>query len=111
MNENPTHSVIMKTVGEIRTAEEQYDKIISDAKSKSDSILRKAREEIADENAKMKEEITKFKNEKLRSGKSGIEKDVGKTIDKAKSDAETVKSKKMNKTKLLAIGKSFMSEL
>lgn len=111
MQENPAHSVIMKTVGEIRTAEDQYDKKISEAKEKSDSVLRKAREEIAAENAKMKEEITKFKNEKLKSGKSSIEKDVNKTIEEAKDDAEAIRGKKANKAKLVAIGKSFISEL
>ena len=111
MQENPAHSVIMKTVGEIRTAEDQYDKKISEAKEKSDSILRKAREDIASENAKMKEEITKYKNEKLKAGKNSIEKDVDKTIEQAKDDAETIRSKKINKAKLPSIGKSFIAEL
>ena len=111
MQENPAHSVIMKTVGEIRTAEEQYDKKISEAKEKSDSILRKAREEIAGENARMKDEITKFKNEKLKAGKNSIEKDANKTIDEAKGDAEAIRSKKASKAKLVAIGKSFISDL
>lgn len=111
MQENPAHSVIMKTVGEIRTAEDEYDKKISSAKEKSDSILREAREDIAEENAKMKEEITKYKNDKLRSGKNSIEKDVDKTIEEAKDSAETIRSKKVNKAKLLSIGKSFIAEL
>jgi vacuolar-type H+-ATPase subunit H len=111
MRENPSHSVIIKTVGEIKSAEEKYDRIVARAKEKADSILRKAKEEIADERASVKEEITKYKNEKLKSGRDDIEKDVKKTVEKAKGEAEGISRKKLGKPKILSIGKSFISQL
>jgi len=111
MEKNPAQSVLMKTVGEIRSAEDKYESTISEAKEKADSILRKAKEEIAKEKAAVKEEITKFKNEKLKAGKNSIEKDVKKTIEEAKDNAEKIKSKKLAKPKIVSIGRSFIAEL
>ena len=111
MHENPSHSVIMKTVEEIKSAEDEYDQVVSQAKEKADSILRKAKEEIADEKASVKDEMTEYKNEKLKAGKNDIEKDVKKTIENAKDGAETISKKKLGKPKVLSIGKSFMSQL
>lgn len=110
MHENPSHSVIMKTVEEIKSAEDKYDQVISRAKEKADSVLRKAKEEIADEKASVKDEITKYKNEKLKAGKSDIEKDVKKTIEKAKDEASSISGKKITKPKIISIGKSLLSQ-
>ena len=111
MEKNPAQSVLMKTVGEIRSAEEKYDSVISEAKGEADKILRKAKEELAKEKASVKEEITKYKNEKLKSGKTSIEKDVKKTIEKAKDEADKIKAKKLAKTKVISVGKSFIAQL
>jgi len=111
MEKNPAQSVLMKTVGEIRSAEEKYDSVISEAKEEADKVLRKAKEELAKEKAAVKEEITKYKNEKLKSGKTSIEKDVKKTIEGAKDEADKIKAKKLPKTKVISIGKSFIAQL
>jgi len=111
MHENPSHSVFMKTVEEIRSAEEKSDKTVSAAKEKADKILRKAKEEIAEEDAAAKEEVTKYKNEKLKAGKSEIEGEVQKTIEKAKDAAAKTKKKSLDKRTLLTICKSFISQL
>ncbi|NYZ76923.1 hypothetical protein H0O02_01250 [Candidatus Micrarchaeota archaeon] len=111
MHENPSHSVIMKTVDEIRSAEEKYDKTLTSAKEKADAILRKAKEDIAEEKAAVQEEITKHKNDMLKSGKNDIEKDVGKTLEKAKEEAERLGKKKVSQRAVLSIGKLFISQL
>lgn len=111
MHENPSHSVIMKTVDEIRSAEEKYDKTITSAKERADGVLRKAKEEIAEERASVQEEITRHKNDMLRTGKNDIEKDVGKTLEKAKDEAEKIGRKKLSHAAVVSIGKSFVSQL
>lgn len=111
MHENPSHSVFMKTVEEIRSAEEKSDRSISDAKEKADKILRKAKEEIADETAAAQEEVTRYKNEKLKAGRTDIEKEVKKTLDKAKENAETVRKKQIDKRSILSLCKSFITKL
>jgi len=111
MEKNPAQSVLMKTVGEIRSAEEKYESTISEGKEEADKVLRKAKEELAKEKAAVKEEITKFKNEKLKSGKGGIEKDVKKTIEAAKEEGDKIRAKKLPKAKVVSIGKTFMAQL
>jgi len=111
MHENPVHSVLMKTVSEIKETEEKYDKIIAEAKEKADGILRKAKEEIAVERAKVEEEITKYKNEQLRNGKEEIEKEVKRILEDAKEEAEKISKKRLNASTVLSISKSFISSL
>ncbi len=111
MHENPSHSVFMKTVEEIRSAEEKSDKTLTSAKEKADKILRKAKEEIADENAAAQDELTKYKNERLKEGKAEIDKEVQKTLDKAKDNAAGIRKKQLDKRTTLALCKSFISKL
>ena len=111
MHENPGHSVFMKTVEEIRSAEEKSDRAVSEAKERADNILRKAKEEIAGENALVQEEITKYKNEKFKIGKSEIEKEVLKTLNKAKDTAEKTRKKHLDKRDVSTLCKSFISKL
>ncbi len=111
MHENPSHSVFMKTVEEIRSAEEKSDKAVLEAKEKADKILRRAKEEIADEAAAAREEVTKYKNEKLKAGGTGIEEEVQKTLGKAKADAEKIRKKQLDKRSVLSLCKSFIAGL
>lgn len=94
MPEVSEHSDFMKTVQEIRSAEEEYDHLISEAKQKADAILRKAREQVLKERRKAHDAATAHKNERLKSGSDGIEREVDKILEKAKSEADGIRKKK-----------------
>ena len=108
MEKHTGQSVLMKTVDEIRSTEERHDQIIATAKENAEKVLRSAREKIADEKAKMGEELTVFKNKKLAEGKSTIERDVDSIIEKAKKEGESLKKKKLAKKELLSAGLSLL---
>ncbi len=46
MDKISEQSEFMKTVQEIKVAEEEYDHLITDAKQKADATLRKAKEQV-----------------------------------------------------------------
>jgi vacuolar-type H+-ATPase subunit H len=108
MEKNPGQSVLMKTVGEIRAVEEKHDHAIEHAKAEADKILRNAREKLAEEREKMEDEITGYKNARLKEGRASIEKDAERILDKARHDGEGMKKKRMASSKLLPIAISML---
>jgi vacuolar-type H+-ATPase subunit H len=100
-------SEFMKTVEEIKLAEEESDEILKSAKLKADKILRKAKEDVQTQKAKSEEEIVAMKNSMLEAGSKDIEKEVKKIIDKAREEADKIKKKKLNKRETEALIKTF----
>ncbi|MBI5228112.1 hypothetical protein HY988_05975 [Candidatus Micrarchaeota archaeon] len=100
-----------KTVTEIKTAEEDYDKIIVQAKEKAAAIASKNSEQIADGKKKSSEEMVLLKNSRLSAGMKEIEKSVQKTIQKAKEDGEKVSKKELSSDEIAKIAKEFLSSL
>jgi len=111
MHETPDHPEFMKTIKEIRDAEEQYDRVISDSKAKADKIMREAKERIMEERMKEEEEVVAYKNEKLKKGSKEIEAEVAKIVDKAKDEASKVSKKKADDGAVAKLVKSFVSGL
>ncbi|SRR3989339_434025 len=111
MQETSDHTNFMKTVDEIKLAERESEKIIYDAKEKSDSLLRKAKEQVFKEKAKVAEEITTFKNEKLHEGSKDIDTEVQKLIKKAESDAQKIKEMKLDKNRTSTIVNDFLKTI
>jgi vacuolar-type H+-ATPase subunit H len=111
MHQIPEHPEFIKTVREIKDAEEKYDRLITAAKEKADSILRKAKENIADERSNASEELVKKKNEQLRAGSKDIEDTVEKMVKKAKGEAAKISSKKLPAAAVSKIVKGFFSGL
>jgi vacuolar-type H+-ATPase subunit H len=56
----------------------------------------------------MEEEITAYKNEKLKKGRDEIEKEVGEILKKAGSEGEKLKKKKLESKKLYSISISML---
>jgi len=108
MEKNPAQSILMKTVGEIRAVEEKHDHVIEHAKAEADKVLRSAREKLAEEREKMEDEITDYKNARLKEGRALIEKDAERILDKARHDGEGMKKKRMAGSKLLPIAISML---
>jgi vacuolar-type H+-ATPase subunit H len=90
-------SDFMKTVQEIKLAEEESDEILKAAKLEADRILRKAKEDVQSLKTKNEDMIVKLKNSMLDEGSREIESEVKKIVDKAKKEAEAIRKKKLAK--------------
>ncbi|MEW6722792.1 MAG: hypothetical protein AB1324_06020 [Candidatus Micrarchaeota archaeon] len=101
----------MKTVKEIRDAEEEYDRLINTAKEKADRIMREAKEKVLGERMKSEEETVAFKNERLRKGSKEIEDEVQKILSKAKQDSEKISGKKAEAALVSRLVRDFLSGL
>ncbi|MDD5172313.1 MAG: hypothetical protein PHF60_04740 [Candidatus ainarchaeum sp.] len=111
MHQTSEHPEFMKTIKEIRDAEEAYDRLIISSKEKADKIVREAREKIAEERMKAEEETVAFKNDSLRKGSKEIEAEVEKILADAKEDGAKVGKKKPGAQTVSKLVKEFMGGL
>lgn len=111
MHQTSEHPEFMKTIKEIRDAEEEYDRLINSAKEKADKILREARERTMEERLKGEEELVAYKNERLRKGSKDIESEVEKIVGKAKEEGEKTSRKKLDAAAAPKLIKEFLSSL
>jgi len=111
MQQNPKEPEFVKTIGEIKGAEEEHDRIITEAKEKADRILREAKERVVDENTKNSDNIVQYKNEKLRHGSTDIEGKVAGLIKKAKDDAAKTRKKSIASSDVSKLVKEFLDSL
>jgi vacuolar-type H+-ATPase subunit H len=105
------HPEFMRTVKEIREAEEEYDRLINSAKEKAEKQVREAREKSLDERTKSEEETVAYKNERLRKGGKAIEGEVEEIISKAKDDAAKASKKKADPSFVSKLVKDFLNAL
>jgi vacuolar-type H+-ATPase subunit H len=101
----------VKTVKDIRNAEEEYDRLISSAKEKAEKIVREAREKALDERTKTEEEIVGLKDGQLRKGSEAIEAEVQKLVKKAREEASSTGKKSMGAQAVSKIVKDFLDSL
>lgn len=111
MHETSEHPEFMKTVKEIRDAEEEYDRIMNSAKEKADNVMREAKEKIAEERMKSEDELVSFKNERIRSGSEEIDVEVEKILAKAKKEGESINKKKLDSKSVSTLVKNFLGSL
>jgi len=111
MHQTSEQPEFVKTVKEIRGAEEEYDRLINSAKEKAEKIVREAREKALDERTKVEEEIVESKNEQLRKGSEAIEAEVQKLVKKARDDAASAGKKSMSAQAVSKIVKDFLDSL
>ncbi|MFN7990813.1 MAG: hypothetical protein U0R44_01505 [Candidatus Micrarchaeia archaeon] len=101
----------MKTVKEIREAEEAYDRLIVSAKEKAEKIVREAKERSQEERAKGDEEVVAYKNERLRKGSKDIESEVERIVAEAKEGSEKAGKKKADAQTVSKLVKDFLGSL
>lgn len=111
MHQISGHSEFMKTIKEIKDAEEEYDHLINSAKEKADRIMREAKEKILEERMKNEEELVAFKNERIRNGSREIEAEVAKIVEKAKEEAANMSKKKIEPSAVTKLVKDFLSTI
>lgn len=111
MMQTSSQPEFIKTIGEIKGAEEEYDRLILEAKEKADRVLREAKEKVADERAKSSEGIVRYKNEQLRAGSSDIESEVKGLIDKAKKESSKTSGKILAPAAVGKLVKDFLGSL
>lgn len=111
MHQTSEHPEFMKTIKEIRDAEEEYDRLINSAKEKADKIMREARERTMEERLKSDEELVAYKNERIRKGSKDIESEVEKIVAKAKDEGERMAGKKPESSAVPKLVKEFLSSL
>ncbi|MBN1169454.1 hypothetical protein JXA56_00340 [Candidatus Micrarchaeota archaeon] len=104
-------SEFSETIKEIRLAEEEYDSVISRAKSEAQKIAVEAKEMALRERKKNSDEIVKYKNEKLKEGSSGIEKEVEKILKKAKDEGAKIRKNKADSKEVSAIVREFLNSI
>lgn len=93
MREKSDHPEFMKTVMEIKSAEEKRSKMISDSHAEADKIARQAREDILEARRRNEETIVAMKNSMLQEGAGAIEEETQALLKKTK--AEAAKTAKM----------------
>ena len=64
MHEASENPEFVKTIEEIRNAEGEYERLISEARAQADGIVRKAKETVHEEREKTEESVVNYKNEK-----------------------------------------------
>ena len=111
MHETSEHPEFMKTIKEIRDAEEESDRIMNSAKEKADQVMREAKEKIAEERMKSEDELVSFKNDRLRNGSKEIDAEVEKILAKAKKDGESLNKKKLEAKSVTTLVKNFLGSL
>ncbi|MBU0532146.1 hypothetical protein KKB44_01500 [Candidatus Micrarchaeota archaeon] len=111
MIDNSENPEFMKTIEEIRDAEQEYDRIITEAQKRAERILRETKEKIYEEREKSEEQLVAFKNETVRNGSKDIETKVQSTVKKAKDEAEKITHKKLDKKEVSKLVKEFLNTL
>ena len=111
MHQASEHPEFVKTVKEIRDAEEEHDRLITAAKQKADGVVREAREKAMEERAKAEEEAVAFKNERLRKGSEEIEAEVQKILKKAKEEGASTAKKSIGAAAVSMLVKDFLGSL
>ncbi len=101
----------MKTIREIRDAEEEYDRLINSAKEKADKIMREAKERTAEERMKGEEGLVAYKNERLRKGSKEIEAEADRIIGKAKDEGAKIAKAKPESSMVSKLVKEFLGAL
>jgi vacuolar-type H+-ATPase subunit H len=111
MHQHSDHPEFVKTIKDIRDAEEEHDRIISSSKEKSDKILRQAKESSMEERTKSVDEIVAFKNDRLKKGGADIEVDVEKIVKKAKDEGAKISKKDLEAPAVSKLVKEFLGSL
>lgn len=104
-------SEFMKTVEDIKKAEEGADSIRADAKEKSEHIIKKGKESVLKTRSETNDEVVKLKNRLLHEGKDKIEKEVSHIISKAQSEGDGLRKKKIGKDDAVSLLKKFVLSL
>ncbi|MFH1520024.1 MAG: hypothetical protein ABID61_00090 [Candidatus Micrarchaeota archaeon] len=111
MHQLSEHPEFIKTIQEIRDAEEEYDRLINSAKEKADKIMREAKEQISNQRMTNEQSITTYKNERLQDGSSEIETKVEEILSKAKDDGSKITKKKVEFVVVSKFVKEFLANL
>jgi len=109
MAENSESSDFMKTVEEIKLAEQESDEILKAAKMNADKILRKAKEDVQRQKAEQEEKVVSMKNSLLDEGSKEIEEDVQKTLKEAGNKAEKIRDESLAKKDVDKLVKDFLT--
>ncbi|MFH0737027.1 MAG: hypothetical protein V1827_06645 [Candidatus Micrarchaeota archaeon] len=111
MHETSEHPEFMKTIKDIHDAEEEHDRLISSAKERADKIMREAKETVLEERMKANEEVTAFKNERLRAGSKEIESEVERIVAQAKNESGKMGKKGADSAATSRLVKEFLGSI
>ncbi len=109
MTEDSERSDFMKTVDDIKLAEQESDEILKTAKMNADNILRKAKEDVQRQRASTEAKVVETKNSLLDKGSREIEDEVSKIVKSAKHDAEKIRTEKLAKKDVDKLVKEFLA--
>ncbi len=109
MHQASEEPVFVKTVKEIKGAEEEYDRLIASAKDRAAHAIREARESALRERTKAEEDAVAFKNSELKKGSEEIEAEVQKILVKTKEEGAKIGKKKIDGQAVTKLVKDFLS--
>jgi len=109
MHQASEEPVFVKTVREIRGAEEEYDRLINSAKEKAAQTIRDAREKALQERTRAEDDVVFFKDSGLKKGGEGIEAEVQAILAKTKEEGAKISKKKIDGQAVTKIVKDFLS--
>lgn len=108
-NDKQHESELLETVEKIRSAEQEYDKVISVAKAKASMIVKMQQEKIAEQNRKAEQDAVSKKNDLIKKGSEKIESEVDSIVSKAKDEAKLISKKSVDKAYLNKLAKELLS--
>jgi len=108
VSERSERSDFMKTVEDIKLAEEESDEILKSAKMEADKILRKVKEDVQRQAAEHDELVVVLKNSLLEKGSLEIEQDVQKILKVASVKAEKIRKERLAKKDVDFLVKNFL---
>ena len=111
MHSNIDKPDFIKTIDEIKGAEQEHERVINKARDDADKILIEAKEIANEERMKTSKEVVAFKNESLKSGRKKIEQKVEQMLKKAKEESQEISKKKLDSASISKLVKAFISGL
>ncbi len=108
-HEKQNDNNVLETVEKIRSAEQEYDKVVSVAKAKATMIVKVQQEKITEQKRKAEQDAVSKKNELIKKGSEKIESDVSTIVSKAKAEAKSLSKKSVDKSFLNKLAKELLS--
>jgi vacuolar-type H+-ATPase subunit H len=101
--------LFVKTIKEIRSVEEEHDRLINSAKEKAAQTIREAKEKALQERTKGEEDAVALKNSELKKGSKQVEAEVQEILAKTKEEGAKISRKKMDREEVTKMVKEFLS--
>ena len=102
---------VNETIKQIKTAEDESDKIIHNAKEKAEKILLSGKTKVQEQQSKSSLELSEYKKKKIEEGIKKINLVAEEQINSAKEEAKKIKKAKLDSSQLSELVDEFLSNI